>query len=147
MKLGSRNLPTMIAGILAITSVFWALIVGVLCIVALLKSFLEPALGIFSTLYFLPGWFVFFGWWIRFKKENRIKRKKLFWTASICINSLYFISWMFPYGLDYGVPENWFIPLHWWWIFAIVMSLAGLASERHIKAVVSTPLRAPRFTS
>lgn len=143
MKLHNRNLPTVIAGILAITSVFWALVVGALCVIALFKSFSEPVL-LLSVIYFIPGWIAFIGWWTRYKKEDKIKRRKLFWAASTGINIFYFISWMVPYGLEYGIPQNWFIPLHWWWSFAILMSLIGLFTEKHIQTELSTPLRAPR---
>ena len=139
MNIGNKNIADVIAGVLAISSCVWAILITPLCAIGLVKGFYEPVIWL-SVLFFIPGWVVFAGWWLRFRLHALVmNRRKAFWAVSALVNGLYFLALLYPFGPAHGAyPINF---LHYWWAFAVILSVVALLTDGQNQAGVSTPSR------
>jgi len=137
MKIGNKNIADVIAGVLAISSCVWAILIAPLCAIGLVKGFYEPVIWL-SVLFFIPGWVVFAGWWLRFRLHALVmNRRKAFWAVSALVNGLDFLALLYPFGPAHGAyPINF---LHYWWIFAVILSVVALLADGQNQSEHSTP--------
>ncbi len=111
--------PRACAGIFSIGGTFWAIVVGL----AMLVSLTSLKTAIVTTLYFLPGWVVYFGW-MTIAKGSRPEplSDRIFWLISGIVSLAYFGYEFQPWRWLNESPRSLNI-VAYWWLFTGFLSL------------------------
>lgn len=118
--------PRMIAGLLAVLSTWWALLLAPFLTVPLISAF-DDNVDVHLLLWLwiiVPGYAIYVAWWYRAIKGSTVAVNRRIWICSTIVNAVY--SPLLFAGLFRFDSIAWL-----WWILATALSIVGSLMEQY----------------